>query len=121
MSESSAEDIDPRLQRAIDQWIVLASLYPLRVASGIELPCTTVSDPDMFNRQRSFMLARQLCQGCPIRAHCAEVGFLRGEYGIWGGMTRQERARWAVGKGLTKPPVADDNETPADVPRTAAS
>ena len=36
--------------------------------------------------------ALALCEGCPVRAACAEAGASE-PYGIWGGMTERERAR----------------------------
>ena len=37
--------------------------------------------------------AVRLCTGCPVITRCAETAIHRGEkYGIWGGMTPQQRA-----------------------------
>ena len=34
--------------------------------------------------------AKAICRTCPIQIECLELG-LREQYGIWGGMTTQER------------------------------
>ena len=65
-------------------------------------PCTQVSDPDiMFSYDKSMSteqlnelrLALQLCDGCPLKAECLELG-MQGEdiyWGIWGGLFPAER------------------------------
>lgn len=61
-----------------------------------ETPC--MAYPDAFFRDRDqderqkYVIARQLCQSCPIRLQCLEYAVTNGEdYGIWGGMTPRER------------------------------
>ncbi|MCK0517898.1 WhiB family transcriptional regulator [Williamsia sp. DF01-3] len=36
-------------------------------------------------------LARRTCQDCPVTAECLDAG-MGEKYGIWGGLTEQERA-----------------------------
>jgi WhiB family redox-sensing transcriptional regulator len=64
-------------------------------------------------------LAKWICARCPVRRPCLEFAFSTGQrYGIWGGMTAQERRdlRRTGGSGmaipdevidLTQPPVPD--------------
>ena len=35
--------------------------------------------------------ARQVCTRCPVRADCLEDGIANDEWGIWGGMDREQR------------------------------
>ncbi|WP_224389052.1 WhiB family transcriptional regulator [Pseudonocardia sp. ICBG1293] len=35
--------------------------------------------------------ARLVCTGCPVRVACREWATATGEYGVWGGTTREER------------------------------
>lgn len=57
------------------------------------LPCRT-EDPDLWFPigDRAEPLAIELCGLCPIKQECLAVALERGEYGIWGGTTDQERA-----------------------------
>lgn len=36
------------------------------------------------------LLAKKTCGGCPVRAECRDAG-MDEKYGIWGGLTEQER------------------------------
>ncbi len=36
--------------------------------------------------------ARLVCTGCPVRVACREWAAATGQYGVWGGTTREERA-----------------------------
>ncbi|MEW2516468.1 WhiB family transcriptional regulator [Streptomyces sp. NPDC046870] len=43
-------------------------------------------------RRRRDLLARAVCDGCPVRAVCADFALRHGErHGVWGGMSEQER------------------------------
>ena len=45
-------------------------------------------------RIRREQRAKQLCEACPVRIECREHALTTGEaYGIWGGMTENDRAR----------------------------
>lgn len=37
--------------------------------------------------------ARSVCAHCPVRIECGEYAILRGEPGIWGGLTERDRRR----------------------------
>jgi len=36
-------------------------------------------------------LAKRICQECPVRQQCLEFALAGREFGIWGGLTEQER------------------------------
>ena len=39
-------------------------------------------------------LAKRICGGCPVRRPCADYALAADErYGVWGGLTPEERAR----------------------------
>lgn len=45
-------------------------------------------------RIRREALARRICSGCLVMAQCRAEAFIKQEdYGIWGGLTEQDRAR----------------------------
>jgi len=55
-------------------------------------------DPEIFFPEPSpWMLseiaaAKEVCSGCPVRETCLEYALVnRIEYGVWGGLTRNER------------------------------
>lgn len=61
-----------------------------------ETPC--MAYPDAFFKDRGedarekYIVARKLCQSCPIRLQCLEYAVANNEdHGIWGGMTPRER------------------------------
>ena len=39
------------------------------------------------------MQAKQICAGCPVKGACLDYAIEGDMYGIWGGMTRDERDR----------------------------
>jgi hypothetical protein len=58
--------------------------------------CHNTKDRDLFfaddhGRYPNLRRAKQLCAACPIRSACLQAG--KGEYGIWGGTTEEERRR----------------------------
>lgn len=41
-------------------------------------------------------VARQICAGCPVKAHCLEYALRnRIDHGVWGGTSERERRRIA--------------------------
>lgn len=42
---------------------------------------------EVFFEERFLELARSICEGCPVKTTCYEVG-RRQEFGVWGGRTR---------------------------------
>lgn len=56
------------------------------------------------------VLARQICQDCPVLSSCREHALNTDEsYGIWGGMTESERRRYArrLPRGSSHPSFHD--------------
>lgn len=63
-----------------------------------EASCATAANPDWWFPDRgdraigaAGYLAIQICNQCPVRAECLEYAQQGREYGIWGGLTEQER------------------------------
>lgn len=60
------------------------------------MPCSK-ADPELFfplspNDAATISKATQICYGCLIREECGQGATERGEqFGIWGGMTPEER------------------------------
>jgi len=77
-------------------------------------PCGTVDADLFFDRAESCTFAEEqakiICHGCPVADECLDAAMLgREEYGIWGGMTPQERKRYTSswlrlkgGRGIVK-------------------
>lgn len=68
--------------------------------------CAHVEDPDIFypERGQSVRAARELCFKCPVRQQCLEFAVEeRIDYGVWGGMSKRERKRWALQNGKEQP------------------
>lgn len=62
--------------------------------------CAQASDPDLwFPRSgwcsvRDMEKAKTICRRCPVQAPCLQWAMdAREPYGIWGGLTEQERER----------------------------
>ena len=46
-------------------------------------------------REKSIQIAKTICAGCPIRRNCLEFAIAYDEpFGVWGGLTHRERARF---------------------------
>lgn len=43
--------------------------------------------------------ARAACAGCPVRVQCQSWGLAHESYGIWGGLTEEDRRRVRAGVG----------------------
>jgi WhiB family redox-sensing transcriptional regulator len=67
---------------------VFATSLEARIeAEGLSLPCWA-ADPDLFFAEspEDIETAKELCQGCPLRAECLAGATERREpYGVWGG------------------------------------
>jgi WhiB family redox-sensing transcriptional regulator len=64
-----------------------------------EPPCAT-TDPEMYYPPKGLQasieirLAKELCKTCPVKTQCLNYAVTANEaFGIWGGMTPNERAR----------------------------
>lgn len=56
-----------------------------------EAACQGVEESVFFtNTSRE---AKDICGGCPVRTQCLDFSLIFGEYGVWGGMSEQERHR----------------------------
>jgi WhiB family transcriptional regulator, redox-sensing transcriptional regulator len=67
--------------------------------------CARIS-PEPFFPEKSDRgaTAKQICHQCPVRGECLEQAVRDNErYGIWGGMSRRERERYAEKHGLRGP------------------
>lgn len=52
------------------------------------------TDPDSYYPEQgeSTAAAKQVCQGCPVRAECLAYALARNErFGVWGGLSERER------------------------------
>jgi len=61
-----------------------------------ETPCMAYPDAFFIDRDQDarekYIIARKLCQSCPILLQCLEYAVSNDEnYGVWGGMTPHER------------------------------
>lgn len=60
----------------------------------VEAACQS-ADPELFFPNSSFAdtrAAKRICRGCPVRVQCLEFALSsRLEYGVWGGLTENER------------------------------
>lgn len=70
----------------------------------IERGACVGSDPTLFfpgtgaEGARQAKVAKAICAGCEVRRECLEYAISNGErYGIFGGMTRDERSRYKRG------------------------
>lgn len=50
-------------------------------------------DPDLFfsDVKAEIIAAKEVCFSCQIRVSCLEGALARGDYGVWGGATEQQR------------------------------
>jgi len=56
--------------------------------------CYGTDDPELWfsNDFRDQSLAALICSTCPLRNECATVAIERSEWGVWGGLTEEDRA-----------------------------
>ncbi|MFD2024108.1 WhiB family transcriptional regulator [Promicromonospora aerolata] len=71
---------------------VFSDGFPVMGASWRDASCLT-EDPEIFFAGGGVSRkAKKICQSCPVRDQCLELGLLNDErFGIWGGLTRAER------------------------------
>lgn len=81
MSRDQAKDL-AELHKAIDE----APYSP---------PCENFPDAFFPDDRTSIdnKLAKELCRVCPVIAECGRYALKWAEFGIWGGMTAQDRKR----------------------------
>ena len=59
--------------------------------------CFGSDDPDLFfsNDFQDQVAAALICKTCPLKKDCADVALERGEWGVWGATTEEDRKRLA--------------------------
>lgn len=73
---------------------------------GVDVPCRGRSDLFFPEEVRSsvgraiLVEAREICSGCEVREPCLEYALRFEEWGIWGGMSEQERNRLRRKRGI---------------------
>lgn len=52
-------------------------------------------DPQVFFPSDSdgVLMAKKICERCPVKRQCLEYAFENGLYGVWGGTSERERRR----------------------------
>lgn len=72
---------------------------PVDVALAFERAACKGMDEDMFfpeRGERSYVDGKRVCRECPIITTCRNWSLSKPEpYGLWGGMTPQERRQMA--------------------------
>jgi WhiB family redox-sensing transcriptional regulator len=78
---TALEDLADQLA-AGDQW-----WYPQAACKG--------ADPRLFfpTQDEPVREAIAVCRACPVRQECADHAIANDEYGIWGGLSRNQRRR----------------------------
>ena len=58
--------------------------------------CRDVDVSVFYPYEPAFEPAKAICNGCPVRAECLDYAIIgREEYGVWGGLSPQERVTLA--------------------------
>jgi hypothetical protein len=72
----------------------------MAAADQMEHPPVCENYPDAFfpekgstNLRAELIWAKETCQACPIKLMCGEYGMRWEEYGIWGGLTAEDRRK----------------------------
>jgi hypothetical protein len=50
-------------------------------------------EPDLYVRKKLVVIAKDVCNDCPVRLRCFDYGLSAGMVGIWGGTTTEERSK----------------------------
>jgi hypothetical protein len=81
---------------------------PLCAEVGTEIFFTPDKDkpdkPYQESRYEGYKMARTICQKCPHLLECAEWGITNETYGMWGGLSPEERRKIRSRRGLTIEP-----------------
>lgn len=74
--------------------------------------CTDLG-PSLFYDPATASIARAkaICARCPARCDCAAKAVEAGEFGVWGGLTEEERLQLVPGRRGPKPALADADLT----------
>lgn len=63
------------------------------------VPCE--ADPERWYDPALVTLAKRVCAGCPARDNCLTLALdFKEPWGVWGGLTENERIRYAAGKPI---------------------
>lgn len=68
------------------------------------------TDPEAFHTdRRPPAIVRKICASCPVRPLCRDYSIDNGMSGVWGGLTKAERERYAEDHGMVfgAPPTFD--------------
>lgn len=96
------------MTRSKEQWELWLELQKAIDAAPAITPCTNY--PDLFfgdvmpgSAHTDIRAAKKMCQQCPITNDCLEYAIAaKEEWGVWGGMTYQERKRLRKSNGSTR-------------------
>lgn len=59
--------------------------------------------------------AKRVCRACPVRGECLEYALANGEqWGVWGGMSEQQRSRLKRGAAASDLPAAPERPDPGE-------
>jgi hypothetical protein len=50
-------------------------------------------EPDIYLRKKLILVAKEVCNDCPVRLRCFDYALSAQMVGIWGGTTTDERQR----------------------------
>ena len=50
-------------------------------------------EPDLYLRKKLIVVAKEVCNDCPVRLRCFDYALSAGMVGIWGGATAEERSK----------------------------
>jgi WhiB family transcriptional regulator, redox-sensing transcriptional regulator len=64
---------------------------------------TEIYYPPEAEQPRELPLLRSICGNCIHKDECAEWGIKNERYGIWGGLTQNQRTRIRTSRGIVIP------------------
>ena len=50
-------------------------------------------EPDLYLRKKLVVVAKQVCNDCPVRLRCFDYALSAHMIGVWGGTTTEERQK----------------------------
>lgn len=68
--------------------MTIASQYPAPDAPAADWLCADHPEPEIFHPvdEIGLAMAQGVCGPCPMREACLDLGLVRGEWGVWGGV-----------------------------------
>ncbi|GAA1110844.1 WhiB family transcriptional regulator [Streptomyces javensis] len=99
--------------------------WPSRSCAATDPLGEPLVDPDIFYRPSKALAAKRVCTGCPVRIACRAYA-LGGSgwweaYGVWGGMTSEERRAERRAAKKRQARVANRGDRPTPVPNWTPS